>query len=85
MKTLTNIQMSLKAIPESMFWLTDVFWKNTSGFQEAVCTANWISESHFKRLLAGFSQPNVTVKILSASSASHLKGFQTHNWLSGIW
>ncbi len=57
MKTLTNIQMSLKAVPESMFWLTDVFWKNTSGFQEAVCV---LQIGVLKATSKGYWQVSVT-------------------------
>jgi hypothetical protein len=35
MKSFTNLQILPEAIPQSIFMLSDVCWKNTSGFQEA--------------------------------------------------
>ncbi len=60
MKTITIVGTLPKAVPESMFLLTDL----------AV------------RLLVGFSKPDMTVNILSASSLAYQKGLHSHNRLT---
>jgi hypothetical protein len=43
--TVLIIEILSKAVPESMFWLTDICWNNTSRFQEAACVLRiWFLE-----------------------------------------
>ncbi len=86
MKTLTNSAALLKAIPESLLWLTDFSVRALAAFfSKPLCTVNRVSESHSVSLLAGFSKPDMTVNIRSSSSAFTKKGFHNNNRLTETW
>jgi hypothetical protein len=84
MKTLTNCATLLKAVPESLFRLTDFAVRALAGVFSVsrLCIVNWVSESHFVSLLAGFSKPDMAVNICSSSSVAYRKGFHINNWLT---
>jgi hypothetical protein len=65
-----------------MFRLTDFAVKHRRVSESRLLTVNRVSESRFVGLLAGFSKPDMTVNILSSSSAAYRKGFQLHSWLT---
>ncbi len=61
----------LKAVPESMFRLTDLAVRTLAGFRKLLMFRELGSKSRFVRLLAGFTKPDMTVNILSASSVAY--------------
>jgi hypothetical protein len=71
-----------KTVPESMFWLTDFAVRTLVGFRKPLVKC----ESGFRKLfiqpLAGFSKPDMTVNIPSASPATYRKSFYIHNRLT---
>jgi hypothetical protein len=71
-----NCAALLKAVPESLFRLTDVAVRALAGFSVSrLCTLNRVSESCFISLLAGFSKPDMIVNIGSSSSAAYRRVF----------
>jgi hypothetical protein len=52
------------------------------GFRNRLCSVNRVSETCFVRLLAGFSKPDMTVNILSGSSAADQKGIHIYKRLT---
>jgi hypothetical protein len=68
-----------------MFQLTDLAVRTLAGFRKQLVFCESGFESHFVRLLACFSKPDMTVNILSASSAADRKCFDIHNQLIGTW
>jgi hypothetical protein len=85
MKTLTNCATLLKAIPESLFWLTDFAVRALAGFFSKLLV---YCESGFQKLLrkstGGFqySKPDMAENICSSSSAAYRKGFHINNRLT---
>ncbi len=69
-------------VPESMLRLTDFAVRTLAVSGIRLSTVNRVSKSCFIRPLAGFSKPDMTWNILSASSAAYQKGFHIHNWLT---
>ncbi len=53
--------------------------------ENCICTVNWVSESSFIWLLADLSCSDMTVKLLSFSTAAYWKGFHTHDWVDETW
>jgi hypothetical protein len=79
------MQTLLKAIPESMFRHADFAVRTLAVSGRSLYTVNQVSESCFVRLLAGFSKLDMTVNILSSSSAAYWKGYHSYNWLTETW
>jgi hypothetical protein len=69
-KTLTKYAVLPKVVPEFMFRLTVICLDQLTEHQLVSLShqsiINCVSESCFIELLAGFSKPDMTVKILSA-------------------
>jgi hypothetical protein len=82
MKTLTNCGDLTESCPESISILLTLLQVDWQVLGSRMCSVNWVSKSRFVRLLVGFSKPDMTVNILSASSAACRKGFQIHNRLT---
>ncbi len=73
----------LKAVPESLFRLTDVAVRALAGFfSKPLMYFEWVSESCFISLLMGFSKPGMTMNIHSSSSVAYRKGFHINNRLT---
>ncbi len=71
-KHLLIVQTLRKAVPESLFRLTDFAEEHQRVYSVSrLCTVNQVSESPFVSLLAGFSKPDMTVNIRSSSSAAY--------------
>ncbi len=83
METLTNCAAFLKAVPESLFRLTDFSVRALAGsFSKPLVYCESGSKSCFVSLLAGFSKPDMTVNLRSSSSAAYRKGFHIKHRLT---
>jgi hypothetical protein len=54
-KHLLIVETLPKAVPESMFWLTDLAARTLAGFRKVLAFHEQVSGSRFIWLLAGFS------------------------------
>ncbi len=77
------IQTLPKAVAESMFRLTDFAVRTLTCFKKPLVYCEPGSKSRFVSVWAGCSYLDMTVKILSASSAAYKMGFRIYNWLFG--
>ncbi len=76
------VETLTKAVPESMFRLTDLAERTQADFRKPLvfCESDFRKPIH--EVTGGFSKLNMTVNILSASFAAYRKGFHIHNRLT---